>query len=52
MTSRFKRVSDNNPDMMVPSMEGDIIYPVDLPIEEFTKIADQVYEYINDSLNL
>ena len=47
LTSRFKRVSDNNPDMMVPSMEGDIIYPVDLPIEEFTKIADQVYEYIS-----
>lgn len=46
LKSYFKRVSDENPNMMIPSMEGDIISKVDFSFEEFKEIADQIYDFI------
>lgn len=52
LISRFKMTVPNDPNSMMPRMDGDIITQIDLPIEEFNKIADQVYEYIQYSEGL
>lgn len=52
LISRFKMTVPNDPNSMMPRMDGDIINQIDFPIEEFNKIADQVYEYIQYSEGL
>ena len=42
LSSHFKRADDEDPTMMIPSMEGDVIRQVDLSFEEFEDIANQV----------
>ena len=42
----YLRKSEDS-DVLYPSMEGDIVRPVEFPVEEFNKIIDQVYEYIS-----
>ena len=42
LTSHFKRTDDEDPASMISSMEGDVIKPVDLSLEDFESIANQV----------
>ena len=42
LSSLFKRADDEDPTIMIPSMEGDIIKQVDLSLDEFEDIANQV----------
>lgn len=42
LSSLFKRADDEDPSIMIPSMEGDIIKQVGLSLDEFENIANQV----------
>lgn len=50
LTSHFKRADEEDPTIMIPSMEGDIIKHVDLSLEEFEKIANQVLDFMKSDI--
>jgi hypothetical protein len=48
ITGRFKHTDEDDPEMTVPSMDGDVTVNVDFPLEKFIKIADQVLSFAAD----